>query len=206
MDIIILGSGAFAKEAYDWIIQSGHNVIGFFSSIPSEIKTLRGLPVYFDAKHIPKNAQWIIGTGNVVAMENLVKAVSDYIAPSKAIIHPSCILGNNVNIGNGSIICPMSIITTDININSCVVINIACTIGHDCVIGDFVHIAPNTSLSGYTKIGSFCEIGTSVSTIPNIEIVDRCIIGAGSVITVNLPEAGLYVGVPAILKKKFLND
>ena len=70
-------------------------------------------------------------------------------------IHPSVmILGNDVEIGEGTFICAGTIITTNTKIGNHAQLNMATTIGHDCVIGDFFTTAPGVRISGNCNIGS----------------------------------------------------
>ena len=153
MKILILGAGAFAREVYNWVHQAGHEVIGFYASQGVEPSYLRGLPIYYGNAHdISTEAKWIIGVGNATHMRKMVNEVSNYIEPADGIIHPNSVVGDNVVVGKGSIICPATVISCDVTIGSCVAINIGCTIGHDVIIQDFVHLSPNTSLSGGTLL------------------------------------------------------
>ncbi|WP_374001696.1 NeuD/PglB/VioB family sugar acetyltransferase [Bdellovibrio bacteriovorus] len=197
MGVIILGSGSFAREVYDWATAANKEVIGFFSGVLAEQKTLRGLPIYYDVNLVPTGSTWIIGTGNPKAMLAMRKLVDGRIPPSTAVIHPSCIIGSNVSIGAGSVVCPGTILTCDITVGESVAINIGCTIGHDTQIGSHVHLSPNTSLSGNTQIGDQCEMGTGSSTNPGVVVPSNTIIGAGTVVNKSLEESGVYVGIPA---------
>jgi len=47
------------------------------------------------------------------------------------------------------------------------------------------------------KIGNDCWIGARVIILPGVEIGDRVIVGAGSVVTKSLAKNGVYAGNPA---------
>lgn len=197
MKIVILGTGSFAREVYDWVSHSGHEVVGFFSGKMSTLQTLREKPIFYNPEEIPKDVFWVVGSGSPFAMKDMADKVSPYIKGASAIVHPSCIIGTKVSIGDGSIVCPGSILTCDIRVGKSVAINLACTLGHDVVIGDYVHLSPNTSLSGYVKVGSCSELGTGVSVVPSIDICEKVVVGAGASVVKNIAVPGVYVGVPA---------
>ena len=81
------------------------------------------------------------------------------------------------------------------------------TIGDDCVVSHGVMFINdlfktggpannNRDLWAATKIGSHVSIGTN-STILAVNICDRVVIGAGSVVTKDITQPGIYAGNPA---------
>ena len=46
-------------------------------------------------------------------------------------------------------------------------------------------------------IGEDCWLGANVTVLPGVRIGNRCIIGAGSVVTKNVPDDSVWVGNPA---------
>lgn len=52
-------------------------------------------------------------------------------------------------------------------------------------------------------IGDNCYIGSGAILIGKIEIGDYAVIGAGSVVTKDVPPRSFYAGIPAVLIKKF---
>lgn len=86
------------------------------------------------------------------------------------------------------------------------------TIGNHSYLGMNVTIATlNHGLSGESRkitypkpvvIGNNVWIGSSVTILPGITIGDHSIVGAGSVVTKDVPENSVYAGVPARLIKQ----
>lgn len=99
-------------------------------------------------------------------------------------------------IGDGTILCPGTIVTCNVTIGIHCLINLNCTIGHDCVIGDFVTMSPGANVSGNVTIGNGCYIGTNAVIREKISICDNVVIGAGGVVVKNITEPGVYVGNP----------
>ena len=56
--------------------------------------------------------------------------------------------------GEGNIICPNSVLTTDISIGDANIFNIQTTVGHDVVIGSFNTFSSNVDVTGYSLIGN----------------------------------------------------
>jgi len=65
---------------------------------------------------------------------------------------------------------------------------------------EFVHI-PNQDRKGYSRgavsIGDYSFIGAGVNILPGVEIGKGCLIGAGSLVTRNVPDYSIAVGQPA---------
>lgn len=56
---------------------------------------------------------------------------------------------------------------------------------------------------GEVVIGDNVYVGTNAIILPNVHITDHVIIGAGAVVTKDITESGVYVGVPAKQIKSF---
>ena len=56
-----------------------------------------------------------------------------------------------------------------------------------------------------TKIGNRVSIGTSATILGGITIGDNAIVGAGSVVTKDVPESAIVAGNPARIKR-YLNE
>jgi acetyltransferase-like isoleucine patch superfamily enzyme len=83
------------------------------------------------------------------------------------------------------------------------------TIGDNCVISHGVKFVNDLFQTGgpakgdktlwkFTKIGNHVSIGTNATILPVI-IVDKVVVGAGSVVTKDILKSGIYAGNPAKL-------
>ena len=114
-----------------------------------------------------------------------------------SLIHPSAVVSKWTEIGEGSIICAGSVITSQIKIGKHSQINLNSTIGHDCHIEDFFTIAPSVNISGICNIGKHVYFGTGAATRQGINITNNVTIGMGAMVVKDITEAGTYVGIPA---------
>lgn len=197
--VIIIGAGGHAKVIADIVIKSGDELVGFLD----DDNELQGKVIFGGKKVIGNSSNtndyndcyFVIGIGNnytrkMVSENNNLKW---YTA-----IHPNAVIGNEVEIGEGTVVMAGSVINARTKIGKHCIINTSTSIDHDNIIGDYVHISPGAHLAGTVHIGELTWICIGVTIINNIDILDRNIIGAGSVVTKNIDESNSkYVGIPA---------
>lgn len=112
--------------------------------------------------------------------------------------HPSAqIIGNDIIIGKGSIICAGVIITTNVTIGNHAHLNLHTTIGHDCIIGDYFTTAPGAKISGICRIHDCVYVGTNASIKEKINIHSLTTIGLNAGVVKHINEPGIYIGTPA---------
>lgn len=192
----LIGAGGFANEVKAHMLD--YDMVCFVDDefFKSEEKNV--LPI---SKFDPFEYQVLISIGDGLIRNKIVQKLpkeTKYFS----FIHPSAIiLGNDVIIGEGSIICANSIITTNCVIGQHSHINLSTTIGHDCRIGDYFTTAPNVSISGNCDIGDFVYFGTSSSCKQKIKICSNVTIGMMSGVVKNIENSGIYVGTPCKILK-----
>jgi sugar O-acyltransferase (sialic acid O-acetyltransferase NeuD family) len=113
------------------------------------------------------------------------------------LVHPSVIIGSNVDLGRGICIGAHSVIAPNARIGNYCTINRSCSIGHDTEIGEYVKINPGVSIAGYVKIGEQTTIGIGAVIINRIHVGSHSLIGAGAVVVREVPDHVVSVGVPA---------
>jgi len=111
-------------------------------------------------------------------------------------IHPTAIIMDGVNVGEGSFIGAYSILTTNIKLGKHSILNRICQIGHDCNIGDYFSAMPGAIVSGNVNIGEMVYMGNNSSIREKINIHSMSIIGLNSGVVKDITEPGVYGGVP----------
>lgn len=112
--------------------------------------------------------------------------------------------GTNIVMGNNSGIGINSYVQNDVTIGSNVMIGpdvLIYTINHSYKKENVLIIKQGVNKKK-VKIGDNVWIGTRVIILPGVTIGNNVVIGAGSVVTKDIPDNVLAVGNPCIVKKK----
>lgn len=113
------------------------------------------------------------------------------------LVHPTARVSEFVKIGQGCIITAGVVVTIDVEIGSFSILNLNSTIGHGCHLEDFVTVSPGVHVSGNVELGECVELGTGTVCVPGIKIGADTQVGAGAVVTRDLPGKAVCFGVPA---------
>ena len=68
---------------------------------------------------------------------------------------------------------------------------------HDNVVGDFVTVCPNAVTLGYVITANRVFIGANSTILPNMILGEKCVVGAGAVVTKPVNAGQTVKGVPA---------
>lgn len=116
------------------------------------------------------------------------------------IIHPKSTISRLAKIGVGNIILPNTSVDPHTVINNHVIINKNNSLGHNVVMENYTQASPGCNLGGVIGEGTFIGLGGTV--LPEIKVGSYSIIGAGAVVTKNIPSKVTVVGVPAKIIKE----
>lgn len=149
-----------------------------------------------------------IAIANSDIREKIAKKIAEDQIDSWSIQADNVVLMDNVDFGEGSIVCPFVTLTSDIKIGRYFHANIYSYIAHDCVIGDYVTFAPSVHCNGNIIIEDHAYIGTGAilkqgTPEKPLRIGRGAVVGMGAVVTKDVPAGVTVVGNPArILEKK----
>lgn len=191
----IIGAGGFGREVY-WSLTpiERNNTVFFVDDEYWDGTDNKILPL---SQFNPTEYEIVVAIADSYHRERIVNSLptnTKYFTH----VHPTAqIHGEDVEIGEGSIICAGTIITTNVKIGKHAHLNLITTIGHDCVIGDYFTTAPGVQISGNMNIGTRVYFGTRSCVKQKITICDNVTIGMNAGVVKNITESGIYVGTPA---------
>lgn len=207
--IAIFGAGGFAREVLQIVLdinaQSPQSPIwkpvGFIVDAAFlDVEPVHDLPILGTLEWLAANplTHIVIAVGSSAAKRRIAASIESTCAnPFAKLVHPQAWVGRHVAIGQGSIVCAGSQVTTDIHIGRHVHVNIGSTIGHDAVLGDFVTLNPGVNVSGNVTLGEGVEVGTGSVLIPHTNVGEWSVVGASSLVIKSLEANVTAVGSPA---------
>jgi sugar O-acyltransferase (sialic acid O-acetyltransferase NeuD family) len=205
--MLIVGAGGLASEVIN--ILSSDNEIVFFDNINkcpdllfSKFKILKTELQVLDFFNKVGN-KYILGVGNPKVRERLFEYFDNLGGELTSVISEYAFIGKfKVEIGNGACIFPGVKISNDVVIGEASLIYYNSIITHNCKIGDFVEISTAASLLGHVNVGNCTSIGSNATILPKINIGNNVTIAAGAVVTKDVPDNSIAIGIPAIIKSK----
>lgn len=202
---VIIGSGGFGREVLAHIrsdekLNTQYELLGFIDKDTSQ-GTVNGLPILGNDEwafaNLPGTVQFFCAIGESKRRMELSEAFKNRGLRSATLIHSRANALESVAIGEGAFILAGATLTTGFILGKGCLINLNTSIGHDVFLGDYVTIHPGACLNGGVKVKECAEIGSNAVILPNIKIGKNSIIGAGAVVTKDVPDDEVWIGIPA---------
>ena len=148
-----------------------------------------------------------IAIANSQVREKLVQRLTEDQIQHLDVQASNTVILDEVHMGEGSLLCPFTCLTSNIKIGKFFHANIYSYVAHDCVIGDYVTFAPGVKCNGNIHIEDHAYIGTGAvikQGTPDQPLVigKGAVVGMGAVVTKSVPPGVTVVGNPARLLKK----
>lgn len=204
-DLIIINAGPFGREVFTWAeqaIQQGAKfaIKGFLDDRPD---LLRGLDRYGPIlssveQYAPEpNDVFLCAVGEPITKRDYCNQILKKGGSFTTLIHPTAVIGPSVRIGAGSILCPFTQLSCDIEIGRFVTVGTFSCVGHDTTIGDYCQISDHCSINGRAAVNEGVFLGSHAVILPDARIGDWAFIGAGSVVLKRVKPNTKVFGNPA---------
>lgn len=203
--IVIWGAGGFGREVA-WLIQeinrtdTKYELVGFLDdNIGLRGKYLNSYPVLGGLGYLSENSNIAIAIaiGDPFVRLNLFKRLEKFDLEYPNLVHPTVLIGNDVSMGIGNIICAGTILTVNVKMGNFCQLNLKTTVGHDCILGDFTTSACSVDFAGGSATDIGVYLGNQSTLLPSTWVGAFSIVGAGAVVNHDIPPGVIAVGVPA---------
>lgn len=208
--IAVVGAGGFGREALDVIEAINREfesplwrLIGVFDDEPSELNLTRlrerSIPYLGPTPTIrpERDTFFVIGIGNPAVRRSVSVRLEGLGWKLAILIHPSSVIGSNVELGGGTVVCGGVQVSTNVRIGRHVHLNPSCTVGHDSIIEDFTSLNPGSVVSGEVTVERGSLVGAKSVVLQGLTVGWASVIGAGACVVKDVPPNSVAMGVPA---------
>lgn len=211
--LIIIGAGGFGREILTWLSanekSSRYKLDGFLDKNKDALADydidypILGDPETYEPK---RDELFVCAIGSPKTKLNICRSLKAKGGQFLSFVHPTAVVGQNVFIGEGAVLCPGAVVTSDVRIGSFVTLNVYASVGHDATIGDGCTLSGHCDVTGFVSLGEGVFMGTHAAVLPGTVVGDYAVIGAGSVVLKKVRPNATVFGVPAKQISGFCKD
>lgn len=187
--ILVIGAGGHGRVVADLVQSLGHTVV-----VGDSLRTPEEVADY--AKRAGTSVA-VVAIGDN-ATRRRVQGYAERVGLSVwTLIHPTAHWPvHSRRFGFGSVVFAGAVLQVGARIGHGCIVNTRAAVDHDCVLGDFCAVSPGATLGGNVTVGEGAWIGLGACVLHGRSIGAHTVIGAGSVVTRDIPDHVVAYGNP----------
>jgi sugar O-acyltransferase (sialic acid O-acetyltransferase NeuD family) len=197
--LYVLGGGGHAKVVIDSLKAGGAQIAGVIDPKLGVGALLLGVPGAGGDELMdtldPQSVRIANGIGATVKSRTNRKLYEIWTGRGfrfVSVVHPSAIIGSEVELAEGCQIMAGAIVQPHARIGAGTVINTAASIDHDCVVGEHCFVAPSVTLCGGAQVGAGCFVGAGATLLPGVKVGQNALIAAGAVVDRDVSDGDFF--------------
>lgn len=197
--IVIVGGGGFGRELNSYIKAdlaagrlNGFSLAGLLDDNPdcelagkSPELTYLGSITGFKPQG---NEVFVIAIGKASIRRKIFEEIKRRHLALFTYVHSSALVMSEAALGEGTVVCPNTIINVGAKLGDNVAVNVFCSIGHGASIGSHAVLSPYCALSGESKLGECSFMGTRATLFPGVVMGNGCIVDSHSAVRQSVGE------------------
>lgn len=204
-NIVILGAGGMGREVFGYVkdcINAGAvwSIKGFIDDNLDALKNYKNYAPILStiSSYVPlENDAVIVAIADPQIKKNCVEILQKKGAKFEKLIHPTCTIGENVEIGEGVVMAAYSGATCDVKIGNFCFLNRHASLGHDSSIGDFTSLSSYCDVTGFASLGECAFMSSHATIAPRVKVGNNVKVGINSAVISNVKDGASVFGTPA---------
>lgn len=205
----IVGAGDLGVQLAHLARKTGkYEPVAFFDDSCEAGRLIAGIPVHGglamleDAHSLPPLDELVIAIGyrHLEFRQQLFERLRARFRFA-TLVHPNAFVDPTCLLGEGAVVYAGCVLDMNSEIGCNALLNVGCVIAHDSKVGAGCFLSPAVKIAGFVQLEPSVTLGIGTIVIDNIRIASGARTGAGAVVINDLEAPGLYVGVPARMKK-----
>jgi sugar O-acyltransferase (sialic acid O-acetyltransferase NeuD family) len=204
--LLIISAGNLGREVHNWANQAisaglPWKIKGFLDNRRHALDGIANMPPILCSVEdyvIEENDIFLCAIGDPRVRQQYQTAMEQRGGRFGVLIHPAAIVGHNVQIGEGSIVCPYCHISCDVKIGRGVFLGTKSNFAHDTIYGDFCQISGSCEINGNAVLEQGVFLGSHATVLPGARLGEWSYVGAHSAVLRKVAPYQKVFGVPAV--------
>jgi len=199
--IFLIGAGGHGLVVLDALVCSGQDpdMISFLDENDARVgeTTFGHLIGRLDDRIDLSKHRFHVCVGNNRSRQRIHERLAASGCRPQTVVHPASSVAVSAEIGAGVFVAARAVLAPAARVQAGTIVNHGAIIDHECLVSEFCHVGPAVTLGGNVTLGMRVLAGAGATILPGTRIGDDATVGAGAVVTADVPPRSTFVGVPA---------
>lgn len=205
--LYILGAGGHAASVLDAAQSAGWTVVGFID--PHTKGELWGVPILPNMEGLDlSGAALALGIGTNFSRESVFAEIRSQHpgAQFPPIVHSRAWVSPLASLAEASVVLSMASVGPGARLETGALVNTRGSLDHDSVLANWASLGPGATTGGKVSVGARTMVGLGAGILHGVTVGADAVIGAHALVSTDIADAVVAVGVPAKIVKSRLRD